>query len=765
MKTTLPKIILFAFLSLYAFTSFSQKRVVDISELKTIPKNLIPDVDGKVLIGEDIFQNQIATYKSGIVEYPGWPQQLDGDTQRGGIYCNLDDDDALEVIYTVGQKTYAWNIDGSLVPGWPVSLQFYAYGAPACGDIDGDSEIEIVVSTRTAGTGNSGKVFAFEKDGSSVLGFPITLGGGATKTPVLADLNGDDVLEIIIEERDYPDGYVGVYYGDGTPYPGFPVAMDYIPASSVAVGDITGDDIPEIVAASYYSIIAYDVSGNMLAGFPFTPGNDRVFSYSSPVLADLDGDGNREIIVGDHSLSAGNGAVHILQNDGSLFPGWPKYVSNWIYAPPSVGDINGDGILDIAIGDQVLSGSPSDKVYVWDKDGNFLPGWPTSPIWAINSQILLTDLDGDNEVELMWDDNTSVGIYLGYNHDGTPMEGWPLNVQGSTFFINPFATDINGDGILDLSGAGKDINNGDCSIYLWNANVAVNEEKSFLPVLQYNVQHDGVYRDASVLQAGFIGTPLELCAGGNVQFTDLSTGNPTSWSWSFEGGDPTTSTEQNPEVFYENAGIWDVSLSISDGSENDMISKQDYIKVQYDTEIPEIPEGPNYVITDETPFTYYETSSANADSYIFELDPDDIGVIIMGDTLTKRKIYWDQGYAGQAFLKVKAINICGESDFSEPLVITINSTQDIVQNGKDELFSVFPNPASSKLKVIGLNLKTEGEKTIMVFNKYGQQLKEISLSKKTENISIDVQDWKPGLYFFSLMVNGENVANKKVVVK
>jgi PKD repeat protein len=765
MKTSTLKITLISLFILYSFTGFSQKRVMDISEFKTIPKNLVPDVDGKVLVDESMIQNLLLKNKSDIEIYPGWPIQLNGDTQRGGIYCNLDDDDELEVVYTIGQKTYAWNMDGSQVDGWPVTLQFYAYGAPACGDIDGDSEIEVVVSTRTAGTGNSGKVFAFEKDGSPVSGFPITLGGGATKTPVLADLNGDDVLEIIIEERNYPDGYVGVYYGDGTSYPGFPVMMDYIPASSVAVGDITGDDVPEIVAVSYYSIIAYDANGNTLDGFPFTPGNDRVFSYSSPVLADLDGDGNREIIVGDHSLSAGNGAVHILQNDGSLFPGWPKYVGNWIYAPPAVGDIDGDGNPDIAVGDQVLSGSPADKVYVWDKNGNILSGWPTAPIWAINSQILLTDLDGDNEVELMWDDNTSAGIYLGYNHDGSVMEGWPLNVEGSTFFINPFATDMNGDGILDLSGAGKSIDNSDCSIYLWNANVAINEDKSILPVLQYNVQHDGVYRDASLLQAGFIGSPLELCTGGNVQFTDLSTGNITSWTWTFEGGDPETSNEQNPEVYYENPGIWDVSLNVSDGSESDMIDKQDYIKIQYDAEIPEIPEGPDFVITAETPFTYYETSSANADSYIFELTPDDIGVIIMGDTLTKRKIYWDQNYVGQASLKVKAVNICGESDFSEALVITINSTQGISSYEEEQIFSVFPNPATNHINILFHKFSPSGENEITVFNIFGQKIKEIPIQQNAENISIDVEDWKPGLYFLRLSINGKTIGSSKVVVE
>ena len=537
----MKKKLLFLLFSVICFgvsnSQVKQVKTVDVSTIKHFSQfQFEPDVDGKVLISEKMFKELSDKTDFDPIElFPDWPLQYVGSSQRGGIYCNLDTDDDLEIVYNINQQVYAWNVDGSIVEGWPVTVQLYPYGAPAFGDVDGDGEGEIVVATRQAGTGNTGRLHAFNPDGSAVEGFPVILIGGATKTPVLADLNGDDILEIIIEERAYPDGYVGVYKGDGTAYPGFPVMLDYIPGSTVAVGDITGDNIPEIIAESYYSIYAFDIYGNVLEGFPFTPGNERVFSYSSPVLADLDGDGKREILAGDHSLTAGNGAVHILKYDGSVFPGWPKYTGNWIYGPPAVADIDGDGSLDVAIGDQVLSGSPISKVFVWDKDGNNLPGWPVSNIWAVNNQIIIADLDGDNMVELMWDDNTNSGIYLGYNHDGTPMEGWPLPVTGSTFFMNPFVTDINNDGILDISGASADLNNDDIFFYLWNTNVPVNEDLAMLPVLQYNVRHDGVYVDASALSADFIGSPLILCEGGEVQFTDQSYGDVISWDWAFEG--------------------------------------------------------------------------------------------------------------------------------------------------------------------------------------------------------------------------------------
>ena len=158
--------LLFSFLFLIGtiLFGFSQNIVKDVNDLKFIPKNVLPDVNGKVLISED-FINQVISKetKDGIEVFPGWPVIENGSSQRGGIYCNLDEDSDLEIIYCIGQNVYAWKTDGTIVPGWPQPLQLYPNGAPAFGDIDGDSEGEVVVSTATPGTGAQGRIFVFEK--------------------------------------------------------------------------------------------------------------------------------------------------------------------------------------------------------------------------------------------------------------------------------------------------------------------------------------------------------------------------------------------------------------------------------------------------------------------------------------------------------------------------------------------------------------------------------------------------------------------------
>jgi PKD repeat protein len=81
------------------------------------------------------------------------------------------------------------------------------------------------------------------------------------------------------------------------------------------------------------------------------------------------------------------------------------------------------------------------------------------------------------------------------------------------------------------------------------------------------------------LAAEFTGTPTIVCTGGTVTFTDQSTGNPTTWSWTFPGGTPSTSTAQNPVITYSTPGVYNVTLTVGDGTTNNSQTKTNYITV------------------------------------------------------------------------------------------------------------------------------------------------------------------------------------------
>lgn len=65
-----------------------------------------------------------------------------------------------------------------------------------------------------------------------------------------------------------------------------------------------------------------------------------------------------------------------------------------------------------------------------------------------------------------------------------------------------------------------------------------------------------------------------------VNFTDQSIGNPTNWAWTFEGGTPSTSTQQNPQnIMYSQDGVYDVTLTASDPTYSNTKLKPAYIVV------------------------------------------------------------------------------------------------------------------------------------------------------------------------------------------
>ncbi|MGD2093265.1 MAG: PKD domain-containing protein, partial [Candidatus Aminicenantes bacterium] len=79
--------------------------------------------------------------------------------------------------------------------------------------------------------------------------------------------------------------------------------------------------------------------------------------------------------------------------------------------------------------------------------------------------------------------------------------------------------------------------------------------------------------------ADFVASSTNISAGDSVDFTDQSTNVPTSWSWTFEGGTPGSSTDQNPTVTYSTPGTYTVTLVAGNAAGSDTETKVDYIFV------------------------------------------------------------------------------------------------------------------------------------------------------------------------------------------
>jgi PKD repeat protein len=79
--------------------------------------------------------------------------------------------------------------------------------------------------------------------------------------------------------------------------------------------------------------------------------------------------------------------------------------------------------------------------------------------------------------------------------------------------------------------------------------------------------------------ANFTSDKTFICAGMTVNYTDLSTFTPTSWSWTFQSGTPPTSNQQNPAVVYNTPGTYSVTLTATNGNGGNTVTKTTYITV------------------------------------------------------------------------------------------------------------------------------------------------------------------------------------------
>ncbi|NNF36836.1 MAG: PKD domain-containing protein [Saprospiraceae bacterium] len=144
------------------------------------------------------------------------------------------------------------------------------------------------------------------------------------------------------------------------------------------------------------------------------------------------------------------------------------------------------------------------------------------------------------------------------------------------------------------------------------------------------------------------------CVPGQVEFTDISTGNPTSWSWTFQGGVPSTSSERNPVVSYPQSGSYDVTLSVTNNEGSDDITKSNIVVI-YDQPVADF----TYQVTgQEVSFT---NNSIDATDYMWDFGN--------GQTSTLPNPVIDYGENGSFTVSLTASNNC-DSDEASQIVVT-----------------------------------------------------------------------------------------------
>ncbi|MFN8179875.1 MAG: C25 family cysteine peptidase [bacterium] len=411
--------------------------------------------------GLDSADSLRVTAHAAPVTLAGWPRKLssligpspivaadlDGDGRREILFGSMWQANAVNVFRADGVQ---WT-DGDLDPATAGPFGVTGgrvHAAPLAVDVDGDGTKEIFAVSFDGYA--YGWRLATTPSGTPVPlpGWPVFLAAqGARSGPVAADVDGDGKPEIVTVAL---DGRVRVLHADGTMAPGWPkVTRAFGTGSTPAVSDLDGDGRDDLVFGGTDSLL-YAVSGTGadLPGWPRPLGAQVL---SSPVLADVNGDGSLEIFA-----MARDGKIwgfRSYDRDGvpgaDPLPGWPVSFEPYTHTPPSpaVCDFDGDGVPEI-----VVPGATS--LAVLRANGTFFPGWPKSLGAEIVNSPVVADLDGDGRPDILigTDDRKLRALRI----DGSSVTGWPRSFN-ETPWCTPFVADVDGDGTLDVALASDDL--------------------------------------------------------------------------------------------------------------------------------------------------------------------------------------------------------------------------------------------------------------------------------------------------------------------
>ena len=344
-----------------------------------------------------------------------------------------------------GAEPQWWQVLPPDQPGFPVPLVGapLSWGSsPNLADLDGDGTLEILVGGRDLAGSNpgcGGWVYAYRHDGS--LLWQTHVRAPINSTPTAADLNGDGHLDVVV-------GLGGVLTSPDDPqcWHGGVTALD-------------GSNGQEL-----WTFDTQDWLNHVHDGW-----RDGVFS--TPAIADVNGDGQPEIAFG-----AWDQCIYLLDHNGQ--PLWGNlpgivpgtfcgghgfYNEDTIWSSPALADITGDGRLEIIIGADASQGNwwgdPSGGyLRILDAEGNSLAReWMDQALYSSPS---VGDLDGDGDYEIVIGTGTYLagqGYYVSaFDYDPAPADPadrlilkWRAPTAGRVF-ASPALADLNGDSLPDV---------------------------------------------------------------------------------------------------------------------------------------------------------------------------------------------------------------------------------------------------------------------------------------------------------------------------
>lgn len=399
-----------------AVTSFAQRQSAP--QKATNGHNAERPKVGQVAESKDIDFRPVVTYYSGGT-YPTSVAvaDLNGDGKPDLVLPNSNSNNVGVLL---------GNGDGTFQP-----VVTYASGGQgpfsvAIADVNHDGKLDALVANQCAGSNcqsGRGSIGVLLGNGDGTLQPAVTYdaGSGQSLFVAVADVNGDSKLDVAVTNWGSTAGVL-LGRGDGTfkPVVTYDTGAD---SDSVTIADVNGDGKPDLLVGDQTTVAVLLGNGDgtfqpKVEHAAFPPGAPPPYGVGTVTVADLNGDGNADLVTADEGgMNNGDGSLGVLLGigSGSFQPVVPYDSGGKIAFSAAVSDVNGDGKMDlVGTNYNYDNGNGSVGVLLGNGDGTFrsVVTFDSGGLFAFS--VAIADINGDGKPDLLVANQAanSVGVLI-----------------------------------------------------------------------------------------------------------------------------------------------------------------------------------------------------------------------------------------------------------------------------------------------------------------------------------------------------------------
>jgi len=319
-----------------------------------------------------------------------------------------------------------------------------------------------------------------------VAAFSAGLTGVERSSTSIADVDGDGNQDLLITGEDAnSDPSATLHLGDGQG--GFSKAnanLSGVENGSASIADVDGDGNQDLLITGPDASDAPTATlylGDGQGGFSEANANLSGVENSSASIADVDGDGNQDLLITGWDGSNPTATLYLGDGQGG-FAEAGAGLSGIRSGSTSIADIDGDGNKDLLIAGSDASDAPTATLYLGDGQGGFSEA-NANLSGTKDSSTLIADVDGDGNLDLLitGEDanfNPTATLYLGYGQGGFTEAN--AGLTGVHFGSSAAIADVDGDGNKDLLITGFDGDNLTATLYLGDGESGFSEANAGL---------------------------------------------------------------------------------------------------------------------------------------------------------------------------------------------------------------------------------------------------------------------------------------------